>query len=180
MRTTTSAPLSRARSDGRGSKASGSVAGGMIVSTCAKSPVTARARAAISLVVATTRRVSVDAAGDVRTQAMTAATAPRDTRRRRGVPPSLRSSPLGNEYALGQQTVDRLVASGSRRGDATVHGDAGKPIGVEPRQLSFFLQQIDHRHRCTIHGLVEIGVLDDGHVVFAVLGGGQRRSVARR
>src|SRR5262249_9565329 len=133
MRTTTAAPLSRARSDGRGSKASGSVAGGMMVSTCATSPVTARASVARSLVVATIRRLSAAAARGARTLAMTAATAMRGIQLRRRALASLRSSPLGNEYALGQQTVDRLVASGSRRGDAAVHGDAGKPIGVEPR-----------------------------------------------
>ena len=49
------APLSFARSEGRGSKASGSAAGGIMVSTCARSPTTARARLARSLVVASHR-----------------------------------------------------------------------------------------------------------------------------
>src|SRR6516225_9430570 len=92
---TSEAPLSLARSEGRGSKASGSVAGAMMLSSAARG--TNRARATSGL-------------------------------RRR--------SPAGNEHALGQQAVHALFVAGRGRRDATVHGNAGQSVGIEPGQLA--------------------------------------------
>src|SRR6516162_1439222 len=136
MRMTSEAPLSLARSEGRGSKASGSAAAGMMVSTCARSPVTARARLARSPVVATTRMFCADAAGDTRNVAMMLASAAHGTNRARAPSGLRRPSPAGNEHALGQQAVHALFIAGRGRRDATVHGDAGQSIGVEPGQLA--------------------------------------------
>src|SRR6266704_4087050 len=106
---TTEAPLSRARSDGRGSKASGSAAGGMMVSTCARSPITARARLARSPVVATTRMFCAGAADDTRNVATMLASAARGTNRARATSGLRGPSPASNEHALGQQAVHVLL-----------------------------------------------------------------------
>src|SRR5262249_31610025 len=177
---TTEAPLSLARSEGRGSKASGSAAGGMMVSTCARSPITARARLARSPVVATTRMVCADATDDTRNVPMMLASAARGTNRARATPGLRRRSPTGNEYALGQQTVHALFLAGRGRRNTTIHGNAGQSVGVEPGQLALLLQQVDHRHRRAVHGLVEVAILGDRHVILGVFRGRQRRSVARR
>src|SRR5262249_45008178 len=105
---TTEAPLSLTRSEGRGSKASGSAAGGMMVSTCARSPTTARARLARSLVVATTRMFCADAADDTRNVAMTLTSAARAMNHARAPSGLRRRSPAANEHALGQQAVHAL------------------------------------------------------------------------
>src|SRR5215475_6771346 len=99
---TTEAPLSLARSEGRGSKASGSAAGGTMVSTCARSPATARARLPRSVVVATMRRPCADAVGDAKAIAIRLATMARRgaDRRRAALVVVRRSLPLGNEHAL--------------------------------------------------------------------------------
>src|SRR5438105_10622325 len=161
MRTTTAAPLSLARSEGRGSNASGSAAGGTIVSTSARSPATTRARLARSLVVATTRRLAAAAAWATNAAIRTAErlrTVRRPTRPRT----VLRSAastplPLRNEDALGQQAVHGLLGIRDRA-DPAIHRHAGEPIGVEARDLLLALQPLDHGHRGLIHRLVEIGV----------------------
>src|SRR6516162_8602630 len=177
---TSEAPLSLARSEGRGSKASGSVAGGMMVSTCARWPTTARARLARSPVVATTRMVWADAADDTRNVAMMLTSAARGTNRARATSGLRRRSPAGNEHALGQQAVHALFVAGRGRRDATVHGNAGQSVGIEPGQLALLLQQVDHRHRRAVHGLVEVAILGDRDVILGVFRGRQLRSIARR
>src|SRR5882672_3918249 len=176
---TTEAPLSLARSDGRGSKASGLVAGGTKASTCARSPVTARARLARSLVAATTRRLCADT-DDARNVATMPANAARIACCPRATPGLPTSSPLGNERALGQEAVHRLFVAGSGWRNAAVHRNAGKPVGVEPGELPLLLQKVDHRHRRAVHGLVEVGVFDNRDVILCVFRGWQRRFVARR
>src|SRR5215468_11304554 len=150
---TTEASLSLAKSEGRGSKASGSAAGGMMVSTCARSPTTARARLARSLVVATTRKVCAEAADDTRNVAIMLTSAVRRANFVRATCGLRTRSPAGNEHALGQQAVHALFVAGRGRRDTTVHGDAGQSVGVEPAQLALLLQEVDHGHRRAVHGL---------------------------
>src|SRR5262245_40937993 len=179
---TTEAPLSLARSEGRGSKASGSAAGGMMVSTCARSPTTARARLARSLVVATTRMLCADAADDTRNVATMLASAASGTNRARSL--LLRSgvfplSPFRNEDALRKQAVHVLL--GIRDcADPAIHRDASKPIGVEARDLLFAFEPFDHAHRGRIHGLVQVRILRVRNVVFRGFLGRTLHILARR
>src|SRR6266446_4165852 len=178
---TTEAPLSLARSEGRGSKASGSAAGGMMVSTCARSPTTARARPARSPVVATTRMfcaATVCATNgkprmDRRTSTMRSPH--RACALRSGVP----LSPLRNEDALWEQAVHVLLAIRDRT-DPTIHRDAGKPIGIEARDLLFAFEPLDHAHRGRIHGLIQVRVLRVRNVVFRGFLGRTLHILARR
>src|SRR5262245_7284988 len=180
---TTEAPLSLARSEGRGSKASGSTAGGMMLSTCARSPVTARARLAKSLVVATRRRVPAPAVWAMndkprmkRTKVVRGLRRPRARRLPSDGP---RRSPFGNEDALREHAV--YVFLGVRHGaDPAVHRDAGKPIGIEAGDLLFAFKPLDHAHRSRVHGFVQIRILRVRDVVFRRLLGGALHVLARR
>src|SRR5438034_7498421 len=110
----------------------------MIVSTCARSPVTAWARLARSLVVATTRMLPAAAVW---------ATSERPSTHKRTRALSLRSdlprrSPFRNEDALRQQAVHVLL--GIRDcAEAAIHRDAGKPVGIEARDLLFGFEPLD-------------------------------------
>src|ERR1700745_3517697 len=181
---TTEAPLGLARAEGRGSKASGSVAGGMMVSTCARSPTTARARLARSLVVATTRTVCAAAfcttngaqRMDKRTSTVRSPHRARALLLGSGV---FSLSPFGNEDALGEKAVHILL--GIRDcADPAIHRDASKPIGVEARDLLFAFEPFDHAHRGRIHGLVQVRVLRVRNVVFRVFLGRTLHILARR
>src|SRR5262249_12718214 len=136
--TRTEAPLSLAKSEGGGSKASGSAAAGMMVSTRARSPVTACARLARSLVVATMRMLPA-AAGctmsdkpsrHTRTSMMRGLHRPR-------VPFAIARvlrSPFRNEDALREQAVHVLLGIRDRA-DTAIHRDAGEPVSIKPRDL---------------------------------------------
>src|SRR6266568_2439411 len=139
----------------------------MMVSTCARSPITARARLARSAVVATTRmaRAATVCATNGKPRMNKRTSTMRSPHRacalRSGVP----LSPFGNEDALGQQAVHVLL--GIRDGtDPTIHRDAGKPIGIEARDLPFAFEPLDHAHRGRIHGLVKVRLLRVRNVVF--------------
>src|SRR5262249_42986385 len=104
----------------------------MMASTCARSPITARARLARSPVVATTRAVCAAAICatngkprmDKRTSTM------RGPHRARALRSGVLLSPFRNEDALRKQAVHVLL--GIRDcADPAIHRDAGKPIGVE-------------------------------------------------
>src|SRR5262245_37786865 len=178
---TTEAPLSLAKSEGRGSKASGSAAAGMMVSTCARSPVTARARLARSPVVATTRMVcaaTVCATNgkprmDRRTSTMRGPH--RACALRSGVP----LSPFRNEDALREHAVYVLLGIRDDT-DPTIHRDAGKPIGIEARDLLVAFEPLDHAHRGRIHGLIQVRVLRVRNVVFRRFLGRTLHILARR
>src|SRR5262249_5475704 len=178
---TTEAPLSLARSEGRGSKASGSAAAGMMVSTCTRSPVTARARLARSPVVATTRTVCAAAICatngkprmDRRTSTMRGPH--RACALRSGVP----LSPFRNEDALWEQAVHVLLGVGDRA-DAAIHRDAGEPVSIKPGDLLFAFEPLDHAYRSRVHGLVQVRILDMRDVVFRRLLGRALHVLARR
>src|SRR5262245_18353808 len=132
----------------------------MMVSTCARSPVTSRARLARSPVVATTRMFCAARVcatnGKVRMDRRTSTM--RSTHRacalRSGVP----LSPFCNEDALREQAVYVLLGIRDRT-DPTIHRDAGKPIGIEARDLLFAFETLDHAHRVRIHGHLPLHVL---------------------
>src|SRR5262245_40976223 len=147
---TIEAPLSLVKSEGRGSKASGSVAGGIIVSTCARSPVMAWARLARSLVVATTRMPAPAAVWGTSqrpsTHEMTSEARGRRRPRALSLRPELpRRSPFCNEDALRQQAMHVLLRVRDRA-DPAIHRDAGKPVGIKPRDLLFGFEPLDHAH----------------------------------
>src|SRR5262249_38031848 len=77
-------------------------------------------------------------------------------------------SALGDEDALGDKTMDVLLGVRDRA-HPTIHRDAGKPIGVEARDLLVALEPLDRTHRRRVHGSVEIGVLGMEHEVLAGL-----------
>src|SRR5262249_53672688 len=165
-RTTTAAPLSLPRSEGRGSNASGSAAGGIMASTRGRSPATARARLARSPVVASMRRGSARAVRATENAARRTATA----KRARDGPRALRSrrsrrSALANEDALRKQAVHVLLGIGDGA-DTAIHRDAGEPIGVEACDLLFAFEPLDHAHRGGVHGLVQVRVLGMRNVIF--------------
>src|SRR5262249_36407765 len=127
----------------------------MMVSTCGRSPTTARARLARSPVVATTRMFCAGAVCatngkprmDRRTSTMRSPH--RACALRSGVP----LSPFRNEDALREQAVHVLL--GIRDGaDPTIHRDAGKPIGIEAPDLLFTFEPLDHAYPGRIHGIV--------------------------
>src|SRR6266516_7085866 len=151
----------------------------MMVSTCARSPITARARLARSPVVATTRMFCAGAADDTRNVATMLASAARGTNRARATSGLRGPSPASNEHALGQQAVHVLL--GIRDGtDPTIHRDAGKPIGVEARDLLFAFEPLDHAHRRGVHRLVQVGVLRVRDVVLRRLLGRTLHIFTRR
>src|SRR5262245_24496360 len=108
----------------------------MMLSTCARSPVTARARLARSLVVATTRMVPAAAVWAMndkprmkRTRVVRGLRRPRARRLQSDAP---RRSPFRNEDALREHAV--YVFLGVRHGaDPAIHRDACEPIGIEAR-----------------------------------------------
>src|SRR5262249_39389242 len=108
----------------------------MMVSTCARSPITACARLARSLVVATTRRDPAAAAWATtdkprvhrRRSATRGRHRPRALRLRSVTP---RRSPFCNEDALREQAMHVLLGIGDRA-DAAIHRDAGEPISILP------------------------------------------------
>src|ERR671930_424973 len=166
---TIEAPLSLARSEGRGSNASGSAAGGMMVSICARSPATACAMLARSLVVATTRMLAAAVrATSERPNTHKRASTMRGLHRPRAS--RLRSelsgrSPFRNENALREQAVHVLL--GVRDcADPAIHRDAGEAIGIEARDLLFAFEPFDHAHRSRVHRLVQIRIRGVGDVVF--------------
>src|SRR5262245_24120226 len=134
----------------------------MIVSTCARSPVTACARLARSLVVATTRMLPA-AAGctmsdkpsrHTRTSMMRGLHRPRV---RFAIARVLRS-PFRNEDALREQAVHVLLGVGDRA-DPAIHRDAGEPVSIKPRDLLFAFEPLDHAHRRCVLGIVKVRLL---------------------
>src|SRR5262249_47676665 len=74
-------------------------------------------------------------------------------------------SASGNEDALRHDAVDILLGVGNRA-DAAIHRHAGQPIGVQARDFLFGFEKLDHAHRRTVHGLVEVRVLDVRNEIF--------------
>ena len=172
MRTTTEAPRSFAKSDGLGSNASASAAAGMICSTSARSPPTARVRLARSDVVAT-RRSSCAPAGcpihGIASQARTLAQRRKACGLRFSFREAVRSaSALRNEDALGQETVHVFLRVGDGA-DAAIHRHACKSIGVKSADLLLILDQLDHAHGRSNHGLVQIDVFGVRDKILCVL-----------
>src|SRR5437588_835161 len=123
----------------------------LIVSACARSPVTAWARLARSLVVATTRMLPAVAVWATSERPSTHKRTRTARGRHRPRALSLRSdlsrrSPFRNEDALRQQAVHVLLGIRDRA-EAAIHRDAGKPVGVEARDLLFGFEPLDHAHR---------------------------------
>src|SRR5215831_17939239 len=142
----------------------------MMVSTCARSPVVATTRMfCAARVCATNGKPRMDR----RTSTMRSPH--RACALRSGVP----LSPFCNEDALREQAV--YVLLGIRdRADPTIHRDAGKPIGIEARDLLFAFEPLDHAHRSRVHGLVQVRILDMRDVVFRGFLGWTLHVLARR
>src|SRR3954468_15130983 len=161
--------FSRRTSCGLGWESSASMVAGARLNAATRSPPTASAKLRKSVVVVTTWMRSCATAGSAEASHV-AMTANRNTEgmkkeRTTRVGPSMSCRlPPGDPDALRHQAMDILLRVGDRP-DPAIHRHAGEPIGIKARDLLLRLEQPDHAHRCVIHRLVQVSILDVRDVI---------------